>query len=167
MAMTLASPDAAPGGTGPLRREDIRGEAAARKACVDLLVLAKQGGDDMRILGVLVEPFEKGLEAAPVETVSSCDGAPPLLLAGGEGDGKLAAGICPLGPREALVIAQGSLERLGAKLEPVKMAGLLGRLALLASDFREEIRRVRCRFAADGHGRIVCTSAEVEIAREM
>ncbi len=169
VTLTLATPDIPEQREEDFRIENIRTETAVRKAYIDLLVAAGKIDTEIRIVGMLVEPFHGTNDSLRVASFSPRGDSPPLLLAAGAGSDQIAVGICPLGSKESLLFAQNSLRGSPAesKFEPVATAELLRRLAFLAWDFREEISCMRCHFAADSEGKIVCTHSSVIIGRKV
>ena len=163
LCLKLATPDIPFEDRQALSRTGVKGETAARKAYVDLMVEAKRRGGDMRVLGVIVEPCMDDVRPVMVTQVSSCDGSSPILLAGAEGGEPAAAAVCPAGPQEAAQMAGLAAAASGSKINPAAMAQALRRLSLLASDFREEISIIRCHMAADGADRAICVNVQVVI----
>ena len=164
VTMRIATPDAGFDEGGGLAVENVRGEAAARRVFIDLVVEAKKRGEEMRMLGVLVEPFLGGSGDVEASAYSPCDGSPPLLAVHGPA-GRAAVGLCPLGPREASHLAQSAAEGLRPPAEPVRLAQLLRRLSFFASDFLDVVGETRCRFAVDGGGNVLCIGVQVVISR--
>jgi acyl-CoA synthetase (NDP forming) len=162
--LKVATPDAAPAGEESMVRLGVRGESAVRKAYVDLVVEARKAGEGLRMLGVLVEPADAGPGILRARTHSPCDGSPPVILLTAEG-GRAAAGLCPLGEREALNLLQRAAEGGGHDLEPVGAARVLRRLSFFADHFRDVVKDTRCRFRPDPEAGLVCSGAEVVIAK--
>jgi hypothetical protein len=87
-----------------------------------------------------------------------------VLLLHAEAEG-VAVGICPLGEREALNLLQRAAEGGGHDLEPVGAARVLRRLSFFADHFKDLVAETRVCFRPDPEAGLVCTGAEVKIAK--
>ncbi|MBW2260899.1 MAG: acetate--CoA ligase family protein [Deltaproteobacteria bacterium] len=143
VCLKIASPDIAPSMPG-CTQGPVRGDAAVRRAYMDLLEAGRESDPDARVLGVLVTPHRQGDRALFAATLSRGDGAPPLIICGPGGDVRRVTGsyvprLTPLTRRAALDLASKTTALSRSEGDRATLAELLERLARFAHDFRDEV----------------------------
>jgi acyl-CoA synthetase (NDP forming) len=169
--LKIASPDIAPSTPG-CTRERVRGDAAVRRAYMEILEAGREADPGGRVLGVLVTPHRPVADALFAATVSPGDGSPPIVAAGPGGDVRRVAGpyvlqLAPLSTPAAATLADRALRLARATATGRSLALLLERLARFAYDLRAEVGLVDLGTLVPVDGAWRCLDARVVIRRRV
>ncbi len=162
--LKIASPDIHASAAG-CTRGPVRGDAAVRRAYMDVLEAGRAADPDARVLGVLVTRHRPAVEALLAFTLSHGGGAPPLVACGTPE--AYVPRLAPLPAPEALAMADRALGRSHGTAGRASLADLLARLSRFAHDFRDEVGLVDLGGVVPAGEAWRCLDARVVIRRRV
>jgi len=154
-----------------IRIENIKGEHSIRKAYIELLMKLKQKeiekNEKTKFLGVMVEEWNPQKQKFMIETISPCDGSPPVMLLYYKGEYKKSIVLCP-SDRNEVISAVSSLKTSSEfSINPVELTDIIIRISYFAYDFRHHIQKTVCSFHQGTDGKVYCVTTSISIGKEI